>query len=385
MRKSKLILCSALSAAMVLGLTACGEQGAAKGTTAAETTTVAATTAAPATEAATAASEAAATTAAETSAAEAAASAAAVTYDEEAWKQEPAYGKKVLYYYTGGNCTSAPWFAEVLGYYEKEGLEVEMVAGTSYTEALGTGAAQLAVGHISTMLVPATNGVELEFVAGAHTGCRSLYALADGNVKTTADLVGKKVSIPDGIGSSGYNITSRFFDMDGINPREDIQIVQVENDAAIKAMENGEVGATLFSDTYAYSFVKDGTLKLVRSLLDDDFAKEPCCVLAMNKKFVSENPITSQKITDCVRQASKWMEENSPEAVKMLIDNNMISGDYDMNVEMFEALDFDIDKDFSEAGLKQIIADYIRLDLITAYEEGQEAEVEELVWNPLES
>lgn len=140
MRKSKLILCSALSAAMVLGLTACGEQGAAKGTTAAETTTAAATTAAPATEATTAATEAA-TTAAETSAAEAAAPAAAVTYDEEAWKQEPAYGKKVLYYYTGGNCTSAPWFAEVLGYYEKEGLEVEMVAGTSYTEALGTGAA----------------------------------------------------------------------------------------------------------------------------------------------------------------------------------------------------------------------------------------------------
>ena len=260
-----------------------------------------------------------------------------------------------------------------------------MVAGSSYTEALGTGAADLAVGHISTMLVPATNGVDLEFVAGAHTGCRSLYALADSGITTTADLVGKNVSTPDPIGSSGYNITCRFFDVDGINPLTDIKIMQVENDAAINAMESGEISASLFTDIYAYPFVQDGTLVCVRSLLDDDFAGEPCCVLAMSKTFVEENPITAKKITDCVRKASKWMEENGAEAVQMLLDNNMISGDYDMNLEMFEVLDFDIDKDFSEAGLEQIVADYIRLDLITAYEEGQEEEVMDLVWNPLES
>lgn len=371
MKRSNLLLCSTLSAVMILGLTACGEQGAQKeaavsaevASSAVETTDVPETTV---------------TT-------ESSANAGAVTsYDEEAWKKEPAYGTKITYYYTGGNCTSAPWFADVLGYFKEAGIEVEMVSGTSYTEALGTNAAQLSIGHISTMLVPASNGVDLQFVAGAHTGCRSLYALTDGGINSTADLKGKKVSIPDGIGSSGYNITSRFFDKDGINPQKDISIIQVENDAAIKAMQNGEIYATLFSDTYAYSFVKDGVLKCVRSLLDEDFANEPCCVLAMNKTFVAQNPITSAKITACVRKASTWMEQNSPEAVQMLLDDNMISGDYDMNLEMFEVLNFDIDKDFCTPRLEQIIKDYIRLDLITAYEENQADEVTAMVWNPLE-
>lgn len=375
MRKINSMTRFALCAAMALGLTACGEQGAAK-----ETTT------APAATEQTAAAEK--STADSTAAAEAAATPEAVVtdsgYDEEAWKKEPAYGETVIYYYTGGNCTSAPWFAEVLGYFEEEGIKAEKVSGTSVTEALGTNSAQCAINHVSHMLVPATNGVDLQFVAGGHTGCRSLYALADSEFNSTSDLIGKKVSIPDGIGSSGYNITTRFFDMDGIDPKNDVSIIQVENDAAMKALESGEVSATLFADTYAYSFVKEGTLKFVRSLTDDDFAQEPCCVFAMNGTFAKENPITARKVVNAVRKASAWMEANSVEAVEMLLEANLLTGDYDMNVDTFTALNFDLDKEFTGKALEKIVADYIRLDLITAYEKDQQEEVMELVWNPLE-
>ena len=91
----------------------------------------------------------------------------------EAMKKEPAYGKPVRYWMSDG-CTSGPNVANLLGYYEEAGLTAEGVKGTSYTEALGTGAAEVAVGHIATMLVPSTNGVDLTFVGGAHIGCKSL-------------------------------------------------------------------------------------------------------------------------------------------------------------------------------------------------------------------
>ena len=78
-----------------------------------------------------------------------------------------------------------------------------------------------AVGHIATMLVPITNGVDLTFVGGAHIGCKSLYVLADSEYNSTEDLKGTKISVPNGIGASDYNITCLLLDADGINPQTD--------------------------------------------------------------------------------------------------------------------------------------------------------------------
>lgn len=393
MRKKSMKLSFGLAAAaMVLSLTACGSNTSA-GAATAETTAAETSTAATAKEAGTkteaaevkagaaeaGSSDAGQMTGSEKEAAEDGAGAAAGS-EEEAWKKEPAYGQTINYFYDGGNCTSAPYFADVMGYFEEAGLKVQGYSGTSYTEALGTNAAQLAVGHISTMLVPSTNGIDLSFAAGAHLGCKSLYVLADSEYQTTEDLKGQKISAPNGIGASDYNILARFFDKDGINPLTDVKLMQVENSACVTAMQNGEIAGALFSDTYAYKMVQDGTLRQVRSLLDDDFKDEACCIVAMNTTFIKENPITAKKITECVKKAGDYMRENPEAAVQRLLDDNKISGDYDMNVELWKTLQFGLTDEFTENGLKDIIADYIRLGLITAYDDPDE--VMELVWTP---
>ena len=294
----------------------------------------------------------------------------------EAMKKEPAYGKPVRYWMSDG-CTSGPNVANLLGYYEEAGLTAEGVKGTSYTEALGTGAAEVAVGHIATMLVPSTNGVDLTFVGGAHIGCKSLYVLADSEYKTTEDLKGTRISTPNGIGASDYNITSLLLDADGINP----QLTPVETSACVTAMENGEISAALLSDTFAYKLVQDGKLRCVRSLLDADFQGEPCCIIAMNATFVKENPVISRKIAGAVQKAHSWMRENPDEATQMLIDEGLNSEDFDMNVKLNNSLQFGLSTDFTEAGLRAIAEDYIRLDLITATDDIEE--VMSKAWTPV--
>ena len=253
--------------------------------------------------------------------------------------------------------------------------------GTSYTEALGTGAAEVAVGHIATMLVPSTNGVDLTFVGGAHIGCKSLYVLADSEYKTTEDLKGTRISTPNGIGASDYNITSLLLDADGINPQKDVELTPVETSACVTAMENGEISAALLSDTFAYKLVQDGKLRCVRSLLDADFQGEPCCIIAMNATFVKENPVISRKIAGAVQKAHSWMRENPDEATQMLIDEGLNSEDFDMNVKLNNSLQFGLSTDFTEAGLRAIAEDYIRLDLITATDDIEE--VMSKAWTPV--
>ena len=300
--------------------------------------------------------------------------------EKAAMEKEPAYGQPVLFYMSDG-CTSGPTVADDLGYYTEAGLTAEGFKGTSYTEALGTQQATIAVGHIATMLVPITNGVDLTFVGGAHIGCKTLYVLADSEYKTTADLKGTKVSVPNGIGASDYNITCLLLDADGIDPQKDVELTQVSSDACVAAMERGEISAALLSDTFAYAMVKEGKLRAVRSLLDSDFQDENCCVLAMNRTFVQENPVHSKKIVQAVQKAHSWMRENNADATQLLLDRGWNGGDFDMNVMINNSLQFGLAQDFTATTLKDVVGRYVRLGLIESMDNVDE--IMELVWHPV--
>ena len=298
----------------------------------------------------------------------------------EAMKNEPFYGQSVLFYMSDG-CTSGPTVADDLGFYAEAGLTAEGFKGTSYTEALGTQQATVAVGHIATMLVPITNGVDLTFVGGAHIGCKTLDVLADSEYKTTEDLKGTNISVPNGIGASDYNITCLLLDADGINPQTDVNLIQVSSDACVAAMERGEISACLLSDTFAYAMVKEGKLRAVRSLLDEDFQDENCCVIAMNRTFVQENPVHAKKIVQAVQKAHAWMRENPAEATQLLLDRGWNGGDYEMNIMINNSLQFGLAQDFTAKTLEEVVGRYVRLGLITNMDDV--AEIMELAWTPV--
>ena len=298
----------------------------------------------------------------------------------EAMKKEPAYGRPIHYFMSDG-CTSGPTMADHLGYYKEAGLTAEGVKGSSDVEALGTDQVDVATGMMAKMLVPITNGVDITFVGGAHIGCKSLYVLADSDYNTTADLKGQKISVPNGIGKSDYNITALLLDADGIDYSKDVELVQVSADACVTAMENGEIASALLSDTFAYSMVKDGKLKCICSQLDSDFANRTCCVMAMNGTFVKENPTIAKKVAQAVQKAHSWMRDNSDEATKVLMDMGWNGGNYEMNIMINNSLQFGLSDEFTGETLKDFIGRYIRLGLITSMDNADE--VLKLAWSPI--
>ena len=298
----------------------------------------------------------------------------------EAMKKEPAYGRPIHYFMSDG-CTSGPTMADHLGYYKEAGLTAEGVKGSSDVEALGTDQVDVATGMMAKMLVPITNGVDITFVGGAHIGCKSLYVLADSGYNTTADLKGQKISAPNGIGKSDYNITALLLDADGIDYSKDVELVQVSADACVTAMENGEIASALLSDTFAYSMVKDGKLKCIRSQLDSDFANRTCCVMAMNGTFVKENPTIAKKVAQAVHKAHSWMRDNPEEATKVLMEMGWNGGNYEMNIMINNSLQFGLSDEFTGETLKDFIGRYIRLGLITSMDNADE--VLKLAWTPI--
>lgn len=302
--------------------------------------------------------------------------------EDELWKKEAAYGTTITVGYDGGVCTSPVVMANILGYYKEEGIEVTVVGmGNNTAEAIGTGKVTVGTDHIAYLMVPCVNGVDIIFTTASQVGCKSLYVLKDSGIEKTSDLKGKNVAIPAGYGSFDHNIALRFFQKDGIGTNE-VNYKVVESGAAILAMQNGEIDGAILSDQYSYNFVKDGTLKYVRSLTwDEDFSKDVCCVVAFSKTFYEKNPITTLKMTRAVLKAKNWINANPAEAAKVMLDNNITSGDADIIADLISAYNFAITDQQCEVTLRSIIKDYKIFGLIE--DSADTEEIMKNLWHPL--
>lgn len=304
--------------------------------------------------------------------------------DEAAWKKEEAANRTIKIGYDGGICLATAALAHVKGFFAEEGLKTELVkvpTGETQRDAVGAGKIDTGGNHIAAWLVPTVNGVNMQFVCGVNTGCQSLYVLADSPVKKTADLKGKTIALPNGIGNSSHNITLRFLGHDKLNPK-DFKFAHIEQGAVILAMQNGQADAATMGDQFAKKFVQDGTLRVIRSITyDDDFKNEPCCIFAINTDFIKKNPITSKKLTRAYLKANIWYENNKEEAVKILLDNKWVSGSYEYCLFLANELYFGMTQKVTEETLRDVIKDYKQFGLIKS--DMSDKDILKTVWNPL--
>lgn len=301
---------------------------------------------------------------------------------QKKWKKEPAYNTTIKVGYNGGACLGGLGIAKAKGFYQKEGLKVKIVSVKDASDAIGTGKVDMGGDHIATLLVPAVNGVKLTFTTASQTGCKSLYVLKSSNIKSTKDLKGKTIAVPDGIGGSDQNITMRYLNHDGIDVHS-VKYKVVSEDAVVQAMKKGEVQAVNLSDMFAAPFVKDGTLKRIRSITyDKDFQKEPCCIIAINSDFLKKNPITAYKMTKAFSDANDWIQKNKPAAAKILLKNSWASGSESDLVGFMDDWNYSISDKDCQTALINVMNDYKKFKL---FEHNNFNTKEELnrVWDPL--
>ena len=286
--------------------------------------------------------------------------------DWEAMKKEPVFGTELNYLFNGGACVSAKYMAEVQGYYEEYGINAKYMEGESVVNTVGTGQCLWGTDHIATMLVPVTNGVNMTFVTGAHIGCKSIYVPKDSDIESVEDLKGKKIAIHDGIGNSDQNICYRMLDKAGIDPTSEVEFLDINDNAAtVKAMENGEVDATIFSDYFVLANYKDDMRMISSITYGDEFQDEACCVTAMNNDFIKENPVHAKYVVMAIKRAGEYNRLHAEDAVQAMYDTDKMTGEKEDQLAFWDSLHFGLSDAFTERALKEIAEDYIRLGIIT--------------------
>ena len=204
---------------------------------------------------------------------------------------EPAMSREINIGYDGGLCQGVIAIAQEKGFFAAEGLtNTKLVKSENARDAMAGGKLDTSAGMIAVWLKPISNGIDITFTVGLHTGCTSAVVLADSDIEAFSDVVGKTIAITSGIGGQNQNIAFRFLAHDGLRD-SDFKWADFPADQGLVVLERGDAAVFVGPDQIIERWVQEGSVRRIRSLtFDEDFINEACCVMGISGDFIRDNP-----------------------------------------------------------------------------------------------
>ena len=217
-----------------------------------------------------------------------------------------------------------PWdIAKALGYFDQEGLDVDLTytkGGSEAATALASGSVEYSGNAIDHAIAAAERGKSLLMIADFmnQPGIAVMVRPADREkYKTFADFKGKTIGVTS-IGSATHVLATWMAHRAGLG-KDDLKIVGVGGGATmISALSGNQVDAAYGNDPYATTLIKTGRgvqwLGLYTSA-DTRRAlgfREYCFTGALTRaEVIQKNPERTQKIVNALVRAQKFMGTRS--------------------------------------------------------------------------
>ncbi|WP_373650656.1 MULTISPECIES: ABC transporter substrate-binding protein [unclassified Schlesneria] len=248
--------------------------------------------------------------------------------------------------YLGLTCEAPMFVAQEKGFYTEEGLDVELVKTDwdGLREGLGTGSFDANHTLIMYLLKPIEQGVDMKITGGIHTGCLRLQVAANSDIKSPAELKGKKIGVATHIGSPPYLFSCRVLAAHGIDPRpesDDVQWIPYPPAELGLAVEKGLVDAVCTSDPIGTILVGKGIVRTIADQATDaPYSEEYCCAAVVSGKLARANPAAAAKVTRAFLKASRWVEENTIAAATLAVEKNYIAASTEINAQAISQLKY---------------------------------------------
>ncbi len=248
--------------------------------------------------------------------------------------------------YLGLTCEAPLFVAQEKGFYAEEGLEVELVKTDwdGLREGLGTGRFDANHTLIMYLLKPIEQGMDARITGGVHTGCLRLQVGVRSNVKTVADLKGKKIGVPTHLGSPPYLFSCRVLAEKGIDPRpekNEVQWLPYPPSELSLALEKGLVDAVCTADPIGTILLAKGLVTtLADQATDEPYRDEYCCAVVVSGKFARENPTAAAKVTRALLKSARWVEENPTAAANLAVEKQYLTSSVEINAQAIAHLKY---------------------------------------------
>jgi len=250
---------------------------------------------------------------------------------------------KVRIGYLGLTCEAAMFAAYENGYYKEEGLDVEFVKTDwdSLRDGLGLGRFDANYHLIMYLLKPIEKGLDVKITGGIHSGCLRLQAGVKGDIKTVADVKGKRIGVPTALGSPPFLFTSRVLKAAGMDPSKDVEWVAMAPDVLGLALDNGQIDAVCNAEPIGSILLSQNKVRtLADSAVDAPYNSEYCCAVVVSGSLARKDPATAAKVTRSLLKGAAWVDANPTAAAKLSVEKKYVASSVEVNSHAISELKY---------------------------------------------
>ncbi|MCU0578572.1 MAG: ABC transporter substrate-binding protein [Desulfobacterota bacterium] len=211
------------------------------------------------------------------------------------------------------------WVALEKGFYTREGLEVEVAgvfkAGPELMSAFAAGALDAGyVGEAPATTAAANRAARVVVLAQVNTEGSALVVKKDGPLQRFPDLSGKIVAIPGHATVQDF-LLKKALKLHKLEPGA-VRTIVIKPPEMIGALRTGQVDAFIAWEPHP---AKAQTMETGRVLARsrDIWKDHPCCVLAVDGKFLAARPEEARRLVRAHVKATEFIHQNREEALKI--------------------------------------------------------------------
>jgi len=223
--------------------------------------------------------------------------------------------------------------AQAKGFYQKEGLEVEiiLIAGALGVRAVLGHSVEFSTAS-GSILAAAARGVPVKLVAIITTK-PTFDLMADAKIQSFAQLKGKPVAISTR-GGTFEHITRLILERNGLDPDKDVTILALgRQDDLHLALKAGRIAAAIFSPPRSLMLAREGFVKLAVS--GDYLPHYPIGGLGVTDDLIQKNPSLIQAFVNATLRGLAYYRQNRAESIQFIATDLKMS-DQSLAAQMFD-------------------------------------------------
>jgi NitT/TauT family transport system substrate-binding protein len=162
-------------------------------------------------------------------------------------------------------------------------------------------------------------GDPLSALAGVHSGCYELFAHEP--IRAIRDLKGRRVGIPQELGSSGHLLLASIAAYVGLDHERDIHWVSNATGDFLEPFAAGEVDAFLgFPPEPQELRARNIGRVILSTTLDKPWSEYFCCIVFGNRDFVRAHPVATKRYLRAVLKAADICASEPERAAQRLVE-----------------------------------------------------------------
>jgi NitT/TauT family transport system substrate-binding protein len=188
-------------------------------------------------------------------------------------------------------------------------------------------------------------GQPITALAGVHVGCYELFAHEP--IRTIGDLKGKKVGIPQKLGSSGHLLLAVIAAQVGLDPHKDIDWITSLSGDFLEMFVAGRVDAFLgFPPEPQELRARKVGRVILNTSTDEPWSNYFCCTAYGNREFVRAHPVATKRYLRAILKTADFCAAEPERAAQQLVDAGF-TGRYDYALQTLTEVPYGVWREYN--------------------------------------